>query len=52
MELALNAIGRMARGHNSLQSPLGLRAAFAGRAGFPGILVHCYLDRRGVAEVA
>jgi hypothetical protein len=52
MELALSVIGQMASREEHRKS-LGFRAGFDGRAtALEAPLVHCYLDRCGVAEVA
>jgi len=53
MELALSVIGQMASRPVGfkIRWVLGLRSS--GGLGVPGVLlVHCYLDRCGVAEVA
>jgi hypothetical protein len=52
MELALCVIGQMAS-REELRKSIGFGAGFRRKAGAPRFfLVHCYLDRCGVAEVA
>jgi hypothetical protein len=53
MELALSVIGQMASRPIRLKICWVLELRSSGGLGVPGILlVHCYFDRCGVAEVA